>query len=360
MSTAVAVVLFLAVIAYAVFGGADFGAGFWDLVAGRRRAGRAPARGDRPLDRPGVGGQPRLADLHLRRAVDRLPRGLRLDHPHAVRARSTIAALGIVLRGASFAFRKTVFRTRDRRNFGAVVRPLVGARARTAWARSPAASPRAGCPPAARPATPGQLGQPDVDPRRRPGRRRRSPTSPRSTSSGTPAGCDDAAMAEYFRRRAVGAAIVAGVVALVGIFVLRADARYLFDGLDLPGPAARDPLRRRAASASLVLLRARRRTAAPGSWPIGAVAGVVVGWGVAQWPYMLPESLTVVRGRGALGHARGPAGRDRARRGHRRSRASSCSTSSTRRACCPRKERTTPDQPLDRSPVDHIRRPNDP
>ena len=31
----------------------------------------------------------------------------------------TLAALGIVLRGASFAFRKAVFRTRDRRNFGA-------------------------------------------------------------------------------------------------------------------------------------------------------------------------------------------------------------------------------------------------
>ena len=34
MSTAVAVVLLLAVVAYAVFGGADFGAGFWDLTAG--------------------------------------------------------------------------------------------------------------------------------------------------------------------------------------------------------------------------------------------------------------------------------------------------------------------------------------
>ena len=31
----------------------------------------------------------------------------------------TLAALGIVLRGASFAFRKAVFRTGDRRNFGA-------------------------------------------------------------------------------------------------------------------------------------------------------------------------------------------------------------------------------------------------
>ena len=26
---------------------------------------------------------------------------------------------------------------------------------------------------------------------------------------------------------------------------------------------------------------------------IGAVATVVVGWGVAQWPYMLPETLKV-------------------------------------------------------------------
>ena len=34
MSTAVAVVLIVAVAAYAVFGGADFGAGFWDLTAG--------------------------------------------------------------------------------------------------------------------------------------------------------------------------------------------------------------------------------------------------------------------------------------------------------------------------------------
>jgi cytochrome bd ubiquinol oxidase subunit II len=26
------------------------------------------------------------------------------------------------------------------------------------------------------------------------------------------------------------------------------------------------------------------------------VAGVVIGWGVAQWPYLLPESLTVAQG----------------------------------------------------------------
>src|SRR5512141_996984 len=39
---AVAVVLFFGVTAYALFGGADFGAGIWDLVAG------GSARGERP------------------------------------------------------------------------------------------------------------------------------------------------------------------------------------------------------------------------------------------------------------------------------------------------------------------------
>jgi cytochrome d ubiquinol oxidase subunit II len=42
VSTAVAAVLLLAVVAYAIFGGADFGAGFWDLTAG------GPERGAHP------------------------------------------------------------------------------------------------------------------------------------------------------------------------------------------------------------------------------------------------------------------------------------------------------------------------
>ena len=51
---------------YAVLGGADFGAGFWDLTAGGARARRPGARADPALDEPGVGGQPRLADLRAR------------------------------------------------------------------------------------------------------------------------------------------------------------------------------------------------------------------------------------------------------------------------------------------------------
>ena len=287
MSTAVAVVLFVAVTAYAVFGGADFGAGFWDLVAGGADARRAAPRGDRPLDRPGVGGQPRLADLHLRRAVDRLLRGLRVDHADAVRpahARRASASCcaGRASRSARPCSAPATAAT------SAPPSPSRRCSCRTAWAPSPAPSPRAGCPPAARPATRGQLGQPDVGPRRRPRRRRRAPTSPPSTSSGTPAGSATPTMVEYFRRRAIGAAVVAGVVALVGIFVLRADARYLFDELTSRALPARHPLR-----------RVRRRLARPArcatphaahaSSPSAPSPASSIGWGVAQWPYILPD-----------------------------------------------------------------------
>src|SRR6187200_2150239 len=44
MTNAVAVVLLFGVTAYAVLGGADFGAGFWDLTAGGAERG-APVRG---------------------------------------------------------------------------------------------------------------------------------------------------------------------------------------------------------------------------------------------------------------------------------------------------------------------------
>ncbi len=102
---------------------------------------------------------------------------------------------------------------------------------------------------------------------------------------------DDPLMVEYFRRRAIVAAVVAGVAALVGIFVLRADARYVFDGL-MSRALPLVILSGLCGVASLILLV---RDAARGArlLAMGAVASIVVGWGVAQWPYMLPTSLKV-------------------------------------------------------------------
>ena len=102
---------------------------------------------------------------------------------------------------------------------------------------------------------------------------------------------DQPDVSEYFRDRALGAAVATGVIALAGIFVLHADAPYIFHGLT----SRALPLVVVSALCGLgslwMLVRGARRIARP--FAMLAVAAVVVGWGVAQWPYMLPKSLEV-------------------------------------------------------------------
>jgi cytochrome bd ubiquinol oxidase subunit II len=106
------------------------------------------------------------------------------------------------------------------------------------------------------------------------------------------ASCDeDAQMTEYFRRRAVISAVVVAVVGVVGMFVLHDDARYIFDGLTsraLPVVIA-------GVICGLGALLLLARNAARGARVLAviAVACVVFSWGVAQSPYLLPESLKV-------------------------------------------------------------------
>jgi hypothetical protein len=118
VSTTVAVVLLLAVVAYAIFGGADFGAGFWDLTAG------GSERGDHPrgLIEHSIG--PVWEANHVWLIFIFVI--LWTSFPEAYASITltlfvplTIAALGIVFRGASFAFRKAVVGLRYRRIFGA-------------------------------------------------------------------------------------------------------------------------------------------------------------------------------------------------------------------------------------------------
>src|SRR4029450_10553174 len=117
MSTAAAVVLFVGVTAYAVFGGADFGAGFWDLAAGGTRRGARP----REVIDHSIG--PVWEANHVWLIFTFVVLWTCFPEAYASITLTlfvplTIAAVGIVFRGASFAFRKAVFRTRDRRNFG--------------------------------------------------------------------------------------------------------------------------------------------------------------------------------------------------------------------------------------------------
>ena len=97
-------------------------------------------------------------------------------------------------------------------------------------------------------------------------------------------------MAEYFRRRALIGAVVVAVLAAVGAFVLRADAKYLFDGLTSRAlPVA---IFSGACGVGALVLLLRGATRGARALALVAIASAVVAWGVAQWPYILPESLT--------------------------------------------------------------------
>lgn len=289
MTEIAALILFIGVTAYALFGGADFGAGFWDLIAGGTKRGERP----REIINHSIG--PVWEANHVWLVFVFVV--LWTAFPPAFAAIGltlfvplTLAAFGVVLRGSGFAFRHAVFSTRDRRAFGAmfatssVIVPyclgaVVGA---IASGRVPAG---------------GLAGDPWD-----------SWMNPTSVLGGVLAvsvvaylaavylvwdakRLSDDAMVEYFRKRAVIAAVVTGVVAFAGIFVLRADAEYLFNGLTtraLPVVV----LSAIAGTASLVLLLRRSHRGARLA-AIAAVFFVIVGWGVAQWDYLLPETLAV-------------------------------------------------------------------
>jgi len=289
MSTAVAVVLLLAVVTYAVFGGADFGAGFWDLVAG------GPERGEHPrrVIEQAVG--PVWEANHVWLIFIFVV--LWTSFPEAYASITltlfvplTLAALGIVLRGASFAFRKAVVTLRFRRTFGA------------AYASSSVLVPYcmgaiAGGIASGRVPAGGKAGDP-VD----------SWINPTSVVAGVlgvavaaylaavylvldARRLGDEDLVSYFRLRAIVGAIAVGVIGLVGLVVIHGDATYLFDGLT--SNAA--PLVVLGALAGLGALALLARNAARGArvLAITAVAALVVSWPVAQWPYLLPESLEV-------------------------------------------------------------------
>ena len=119
-ANAVVAAMFVGVTLYALFAGADFGGGFWDLFAGGTERGAPSAAADRAVGRTGVGSQPRLADLRAGRAVDRLPARVRARSCRRCAIPLTLAAVGIILRGAAFAFRKASIALLDlRRAFGA-------------------------------------------------------------------------------------------------------------------------------------------------------------------------------------------------------------------------------------------------
>jgi cytochrome d ubiquinol oxidase subunit II len=285
---AAAAILWVGVTFYALFGGADFGGGFWDLVAGDAEKGERPrALIERSLTPVWEANHVWLIFVLVI---------LWTAFPSAFSAIFTtlyvpiaLAALGIVLRGAGFAFRKPLEGLAARRAAGAtfalssVLTPffmgtVVGAIASgnvpaegNGDAFSSWLQPLPLLTGAMFVATGAYLAAVFLV-----GDARRS---------------GEADMERYFVRRALAAAAVAGVAAAVGLIELHAEARYVFDRLVDQGL----PLVILSALCGLGLLAMLLRGGGLLLRPLaaGAVVTVIWGWAVAQFPYLLPTSLKI-------------------------------------------------------------------
>ena len=95
-----------------------------------------------------------------------------------------------------------------------------------------------------------------------------------------------------FRARALGAGVVNGVAALAGLLVLRGDARSLYDSLTSGFCLSMVIVSGLGGLATIALVWGERYGIARISAAV-AVAAIVVGWLVAQKPYILPPHLTI-------------------------------------------------------------------
>jgi cytochrome d ubiquinol oxidase subunit II len=102
----------------------------------------------------------------------------------------------------------------------------------------------------------------------------------------------DSDLAEAFRSRGLAAGVVTGVVAAIGVVVLRDDSRLVYEGLT-SGLGLVDLAASAAAGIATIALLASRRYPAARYTAAAAVVTIVAGWGIAQSPYILPPDLTV-------------------------------------------------------------------
>jgi|tagenome__1003787_1003787.scaffolds.fasta_scaffold20951538_1 cytochrome d ubiquinol oxidase subunit II len=286
---AVAIVLLICATAYAVFGGADFGAGLWNLLAGRGDRGRRP----RELIDWAIGPVWEVNHVWLIFVLVVLWTGFSSAFEaifSTLFIPLSLAALGIVLRGAGFAFHQTARRARGRAVseqlfglaslltpffMGTVVGAIAGGRVPVGNAAGDAVTswlnPLSLVIGALFVATSAYVAAVFLvtDARR----------------AGTPD------LERYFVIRGLIAAVVTGALAAAGLILLRSDARFVFDGLTGDGL----PLVIVSILCGLAVLVLLRRGARRGARPlaIAAVAAVIAGWGIAQDPYLLPEKLTI-------------------------------------------------------------------
>jgi cytochrome d ubiquinol oxidase subunit II len=294
---AVAGVLWIGATLYAVFAGADFGAGFWSLLAGQGERGERA----RALVDWAIGPVWEANHVWLIFVLVVLWTAFSVAFESIMSTLFiplSLAALGIVLRGSGFAFHKLARRLHYRRLaerifglfslltpffMGTVIGAIASGRVPvgnaagdpvTSWVN--AVSLLTG---ALFVATGVYLSAVFL------------------ISDARRAG--DAELERYFTTRALIAGLTAGALAVAGIFVYRADARFIYDGLTSEGlPLA---IASAVFGLGVLTLLARGERRGTRALAIGAVVAVIWGWGVAQYPYLLPQDLTISEGAGSSG-----------------------------------------------------------
>ncbi|HEY2562573.1 MAG TPA: cytochrome d ubiquinol oxidase subunit II [Acidimicrobiales bacterium] len=281
-----AAILLAGITLYAVLGGADFGGGLWDLLAGGDQRGEAPRR---------------LIDESITPVWEANHVWLVFDlvifwtaFPHAFAAVMTGVALplwlavgGIVLRGAGFAFRKEISRLPLQRALGAtfalssLVTPffmgtVIGAIATRGIPANPtSANQQAWTNPTALltgflfVAACGYLAAVYL--------------------TGEAARRNERPLRAYFAHRAQGSAIVAGALSLALLAELHSSNRELYSHLTdraLPLMIVAGV----CGLAVLVLVSTSARLIPARVVAALGVAAVIWGWGVAQYPTLLPGS----------------------------------------------------------------------
>jgi cytochrome d ubiquinol oxidase subunit II len=282
-------VLGLGLVAYAIFGGADFGAGVWDLTAGGAQHG-ARLRG---LVKRSMGPVWEANHVWLIFILvifwTCFPRAFG-PVMETLYVPIFLAGLGIVLRGAAFALRGEAATISEARALGAVfalsslVTPFFLGATLGAVAAGEVPADGDGAPIASwTGATPIMVGVLAVA-------TGASISAAFLAADARRSNLPD--LVDAFRRRALGAGVVAGGLAIVGLLVVREDARFLFDGLTSGGGLAMVIASGLAGVATLALVWARRFTVARLT-SAAAVAAIVVGWALAQEPDFLPGELTL-------------------------------------------------------------------
>jgi cytochrome d ubiquinol oxidase subunit II len=287
----IAVLMVTGIVAYAATAGADFGIGFWDLTAGGREKGFAlRSRLERSI---GLVWEANHVWLIFVLVVAWTCFSVAYSSiVSTLWVPFFIAAIGIIFRGAAFAFRGEITSPRAQQLLGgmfalsSILTPfflgaLLGG---VASGRVPVGN---------------ALGDPWS-----------SWANPTGVYFGVLAVVTGIYLAAVYTaadaqrdgerdledalvRRALGAGAIGGVVAVGGLAILYADSRELFDNMfSAPLPIAFVAL---SAVTGIVTIGAvwQRHLGFARLSSAAAVATVIYAWGSAQWPYLLPNELTI-------------------------------------------------------------------